>query len=322
MIGLLIYLALRVYAGDRWWWLAFMNNFAPYYFLPLVPIFGVALIFRKWHMVVRLSPVLIIGLVWFAPRWLPKNLALANDKQDVTVVTFNVLPFNNQLDEVVNWLHASDTDIVLLQELDEQSADYLINGLGDAYLHDTLPGNQLTFSHYPIISAETIELAGWWARRLVLGINGQEIAIYNIHLALPTQDNAHFYVPINSGFVQLALKYNPTWRDIQVGILLEVLAEENLPYIVAGDFNMSDQTIIYNQLAAAMNDAFLEAGIGLGATWPTSVATGLPDFMPALVRIDYVWHSHEIVALSAAVGPRLGSDHLPLSAHLRINPST
>jgi vancomycin resistance protein VanJ len=317
VVALLLYLALRLLAGDEWWWLAFLNNFTPYYFLPAGLMLGVNLLLGSWRMVARLLPVLIIALVWFGPRWLPKYSPVSD--QNIKVITFNILTINDQAHEVAKWLRASEANIILLQELDPQDADYFITIFSDTYFHDSLPGNQLTLSTYPVLSSETIELAGWWVRRLVVDIEGQLVAVYNIHLALPIQDNSHIFVPVDNGFVQLALKYNPTWRDTQTGILLEVLAEETLPYIVAGDFNTSDQSIIYNRLVHSMNDAFLKAGIGLGATWPTSIATRLPESVPPFVRIDYIWHSDELRSLSAEVGPSLGSDHLPLSAALALN---
>ena len=56
-----------------------------------------------------------------------------------------------------------------------------------------------------------------------------------------------------------------------------------------------------------MHDSFREAAIGLGATWPANAAP-----WPPLLRLDYVWHSDGLRAVSAETGPHLGSDHLPL----------
>jgi endonuclease/exonuclease/phosphatase (EEP) superfamily protein YafD len=47
--------------------------------------------------------------------------------------------------------------------------------------------------------------------------------------------------------------------------------------------------------------------LGLAPTWPANGIWPYP-----LVRLDYVWHSEGLQALSAELGPRLGSDHLPL----------
>ena len=78
---------------------------------------------------------------------------------------------------------------------------------------------------------------------------------------------------------------------------------------------MSDQTSIYASLTAQMGDSFREGGVGLGTSWPAFQAAGLA-FLPALIRIDYIWHSRGFYALNAEVGPYLGSDHLPVAATL------
>ena len=79
---------------------------------------------------------------------------------------------------------------------------------------------------------------------------------------------------------------------------------------------MSDQTSIYSTLAGQMGDSFREAGFGLGATWPAFQVVGMNAVLPALIRIDYIWHSREFQAVNAEVGPYLGSDHLPVEATL------
>jgi hypothetical protein len=90
------------------------------------------------------------------------------------------------------------------------------------------------------------------------------------------------------------------------------------PFIVAGDFNICEHSVIYGELAARMADSFREAGTGFGTSWPLPVAKEIPVFVPPLVRIDYIWHSKHFRAIDASQGPRLGSDHLPLFATLEL----
>ena len=87
-----------------------------------------------------------------------------------------------------------------------------------------------------------------------------------------------------------------------------------MPAIVAGDFNMSDASLIYDEIAALLTDAWREAGNGAGRTWPVAEEIGLPRLIHPLLRIDYVWHSPHLRAAAAAVGAAIGSDHLPLAA--------
>jgi endonuclease/exonuclease/phosphatase family metal-dependent hydrolase len=96
------------------------------------------------------------------------------------------------------------------------------------------------------------------------------------------------------------------------------LDHETLPLITAGDFNLSDQDSSYRDLAARWHDAFRAGGFGLGTTYPVARALDLPSVFPPLVRLDYVWHSDDMLAVSASNGAYVGSDHLPLLVELSL----
>jgi endonuclease/exonuclease/phosphatase (EEP) superfamily protein YafD len=120
---------------------------------------------------------------------------------------------------------------------------------------------------------------------------------------------------------QVLFGYDTEMRNRQIARLLEILEAETYPFIVAGDFNTSDQAVIYGELAGYMRDSFREAGWGLGGSWPVSQSRGLPAFIPPLVRIDYIWHSDHFRAVEALQGPPRGSDHLPLLVTLDVLPT-
>jgi endonuclease/exonuclease/phosphatase (EEP) superfamily protein YafD len=101
--------------------------------------------------------------------------------------------------------------------------------------------------------------------------------------------------------------------------LLTRLETEPHPYVVAGDFNMSEYAVIYDRIADTMQDAYRQANNDWGGTWPISVVEELPRFVPPLLRADYVWHSEHFYAIEARRGPALGSDHLPLYADLEFS---
>ena len=82
---------------------------------------------------------------------------------------------------------------------------------------------------------------------------------------------------------------------------------------------MSDASLIYDEVAALMGDAWRAAGNGAGRTWPVAEAIGLPRVIQPLLRIDYIWHSPALRPTSAAVGEAwIGSDHLPLTVEVRM----
>ena len=114
-----------------------------------------------------------------------------------------------------------------------------------------------------------------------------------------------------SGPLRYLLTYDETRRNAQIEVLLDVVEAETIPYIVAGDLNMSQHSIIYSSLAVEMTDTFRETGVGLGATWPTTLLG------PAL-RLDYIWVSDRFYVLGTERSPNLGSDHLAVIAGLEL----
>lgn len=327
MLLLILYILLRLLAGDQWWWLAFLHNFVPYYFLPALVLLPLALLVRAWGTAARLLPVLLVGWLWFNPlnmwsRALFIDPTTPSSAPEWTIITFNSLPANQRIDAVIDWIRQVDADLVLLQEIMPENAAQIRTALAERYPQaDDQLGTQLTLSRYTMRSQESVDLGGWFVRRMTLDIDDPPFtyALYNVHLTWPVADQPHLDIPVYSDLFQLALKYDETERNRQIRQLLQILSAEELPFIVAGDFNMSDQTLIYGEITAVMNDSWQAAGQGFGATWPAARGEeGVPDFLPPMLRLDYVWHSDDFRPLGAWVGPELGSDHLPLLVRLQL----
>ncbi|MGB1286562.1 MAG: endonuclease/exonuclease/phosphatase family protein, partial [Aggregatilineales bacterium] len=171
------------------------------------------------------------------------------------------------------------------------------------------------YSRLPILENSEIDTLELKHQRVVIDMNGREIAIYNIHLDMPADSATQIDAPFLPEYIT---NYNTTKRNQQIDALLTHLETEDLPYIVVGDFNTSDTDPIYGELAANMTDAFRSAGSGFGLTWPAGASEEQNSNLPLLMRLDYVWYSQSIQALSAVPGPVLGSDHLPLSVVVEI----
>ncbi len=96
-------------------------------------------------------------------------------------------------------------------------------------------------------------------------------------------------------------------------------AEETIPVIITGDFNMTPYTEDHQRMQAdGYIDAFQVAGRGLGYTFPNGSAWGGSwRFVPPLLRLDYVFYDAHWTALDARVLARSGgSDHYPMIATL------
>ncbi|MCS6801792.1 MAG: endonuclease/exonuclease/phosphatase family protein [Chloroflexota bacterium] len=220
-------------------------------------------------------------------------------------MTYNVgngLALPRRLAEVVR---ASEADIVGLQELtadqeaglrDELAEDYpyqLLHGAG-------IPGKGL-LSRYPILEGGQIHShPGRPDLRATLDVRGYPLHVAVVHPAPPR-------------LVARGLQPSAHTR-VQLERLISLLAHD-LPLVLLGDFNMTRFQAQYRRVAAAgLVDAFLAAGRGFGRTFPLRL--GRIPLLP-LLRLDYIWLSSHLEAVSAHVGPDAGSDHLPVLADVR-----
>jgi vancomycin resistance protein VanJ len=235
------------------------------------------------------------------------------------IVTFNMWGGNPHQARVTEWLCKIDADIVLLQEV---PASYAQSGFIE--LHAVYPyqfreetpeqwWSNAVLSKHPILSAKLVDAReGYFAtrQRFELHAGDKDLAVYNIHLTYPMRDEPRISTELF--WLRTAARYDASMRNVEITAMLDELAGETLPCIAAGDFNMSAQSRMYSRIACVMLDSFREKGSGIGGTWPISTVAGFPRIIPPLLRLDYVWHSPHFRAVGAEVGPKLGSDHLPV----------
>ncbi len=328
LLMMILYLVLRLTIQDRHWIISQINSFALLLFIPLPILLLLTLFARSRRALLYLLPTIVLLALWIGPRFLPKN----RNTQAVTfrVMSNNVSHFNIDPDRVSQLALAQSPDIIFLQEVQLSDQEQALKPL--AYPYQTRQQDEMrtgmysavniTYSRFPFVSSEKIDphIPGMpTLYRNVIELRGQRVALYNIHLLSPGGSGRWTNLS-NNYFVRYALSFNDAARNSQVDALLAFLATEPYPYIAAGDFNTSDFSMTYNILAAQMHDSFIEAGIGLGSSWPAARALGLPAFIPPIIRIDYIWHSAGLQAIQAWKGDFVGSDHFPMFADLALTP--
>ncbi len=99
--------------------------------------------------------------------------------------------------------------------------------------------------------------------------------------------------------------------------IVEIATEAEHPFLLMGDLNETSLQSRHRELESiGLQDVFGAVGSGSGLTYPVRVPP-LPDILVRpVLRIDYIWASAEWQPLSAFVGDDIGSDHLPVIAHL------
>ena len=222
---------------------------------------------------------------------------------------------NHELKRATDWLLAAAPDLIALQET-RQGYDERLAPLYAVYAHEAhVNGSVRVFSRYAILERESLVIEdepGLQALRLLLNQEGRELAVYAVHFTPPLKPRAQRQPNADIG-PEALLRYDEGRRNAQIRRFLEIAGAETRPYIVAGDFNMSDSSLIYDEVAALMHDGWRGAGLGAGRTWPVAEAVGWPRVVQPLLRIDYVWHSAALRPTAATVGEAIGSDHLPVT---------
>lgn len=317
------FLGLRALFSEQWI-IGLLSNFTLFAFAPLIAALPAAALTGARRLAIWMLPLSLGGLVWVGRYFVPK--AAPPPAHPLSVVTLNVWVDNPTLDRAEAWLRDSGADVILLQEV-PPAWGAGIDDLQDVYPYQaaqprlSLGMAKLILSRHPILSLTQFRLTDddiFVQQRAVIEAHGSEIALYNVHLYPLKGDYPRLIVRPYNLLINTLLAYDETIRRAQVDDLLRRIAAEPLPYIVAGDFNFSDQNRLYDRLAAFMRDAFMDAGMGFGWTWRADMGEPTHRLIPTLARIDYVWYSEGLRAVTAEVGPGVGSDHYPVQAVLDV----
>jgi endonuclease/exonuclease/phosphatase family metal-dependent hydrolase len=101
-------------------------------------------------------------------------------------------------------------------------------------------------------------------------------------------------------------KMGEAYREVAESTL-SAIRQTTQPTVVAGDFNVCQESAYYRDYWSAFENAFADRGLGFGYTKYTRLHA---------VRIDHVIASDHWRIFSAEVGPSAGGDHRPVIAEL------
>ncbi len=312
---LLLYWMLRA-LGAAWSPLALLHNFALWLTLPTL--LSVPLV--AWGQR-RLPLAGLVGLAcgaWLAAPYLVPRADVPSRAPTFTLISYNIWAYNPRFAAAVTWLASQDVDAVVLLEVDHEGVDPRLAPLLARYPYEArIDGSVRIFARTPftsqrVIALETLDESP--EPRLILRVTlrwqGEEIVLYGVHLSLPEADADTF--PDLNVWARVLLGYNETRRNRQIARVVGMAAAERAPTLLAGDFNASATSPVILAARQQLTDSWLTAGAGCGATYPVWQSLGVSLPLPALLRIDYVWHNAGWRARAAALGDAHGSDHLPL----------
>ena len=239
----------------------------------------------------------------------------------LTIATYNILGAGsrngggNDLGRVVNDLRAWGADVAILQEVyrfggdaarkDQPAQIASALGAGWAFGFNARKGGSTEYgtaviSRYPIVEQANVPLpnAGGGEPRGVLratvDLGGSRLDVFDTHLQ-PGSDS-----------LKLAQA-----RTV-AGVIGARRTATGNPAVLGGDFNSIPTNAVAGVLGSVLRDVWFDVGSGAGFTHPA----GGPN-----ARIDRLYHSPEVVPLSAGVRPATASDHNGVTATVRVDGS-
>lgn len=300
----------------HWLWPQELRNAAVAYILPtyvlflgwtfiwhlgllLVLITGLAVWWRRWRLLAATLPLLLITLGPELRHYLPKSPP-PSQGEPFTVMSVNLLFSNRQVDATLACIEAAGPDVLLLQEYSDHWHEILSQRLAPRYPYyrhvvQNSPFGTAIYSRHPLVGdvRTDLDLGGVDVPqiRAVIEIAGRQVAFYNIHVLPP-----------------YGLWYTARTRA-QLADLLDILRDEPLPVILAGDFNFTDRSAN----AAALHDAgFVSthalAGRGRGSTWPVH---NWMRYLPG-IRLDHIYLRGPLTCRQSGTCESTGSDHRPI----------
>lgn len=306
-VGLTLFLLIRELTGETLFIVALLNSFA-HLFLMLAVLLGIiCVIGRRFLSVLTLLPAIAVFFMTYGAFFLPHSAANSSGP-DLHLLTFNVYSKRANPPQLANVIMEAEADVVLLQELDSVVAGHFDSIFQREYpyrvFHTPAQSSNAgmgVMSRYPILTEE------YWTihrghQRITIEFQGSTVTLYNSRPIFPFEGDSFFQ------------------HEEEITALLERADQDRGPVILAGDFNMSDQSDDYAQITEVYDDAFREVGWGMGFTFPAdnpdidSLPYQLRELMKIpLVRLDYVFHSEHFQSTRAEVlSSSGGSDHRPL----------
>ena len=298
-------------------------------FLAILSLFVPALILINslfvFYWLIKLKKQLLLSTLILAIGWSFNSSLIQfsgkelSNKKGLSIMSYNVRMFNRWkwIDNdsigknIINFVKSKDADIVLFQEyyiLEKEKLDYEYKYI-KTQKKDNKTGLAI-YSKYPIINKGSLNLENTSNNIIFIDIVKEKdtVRIYNFHLqSLQLNTNEENFGQENSEKLIARLKESFKIQAEQTKVFLEHEKAWKGKKIVAGDFNNTNYSWIYNQIANDKKDTFLEAGKGFGKTFNY--------WFP--LRIDFILTDKKTSVNSyQSFQKQQNSDHFPILTNI------
>lgn len=287
IIGLLL-----GFLGEYHWLLDAFSHFRVQYLFLFLSLLVISLIVRKQKLAL-VNGVLVLSIAGTLMKFYWKDTPSASAKTTLKLCAINLLSSNDEYSKVIDFIRDTDADVVVVQELSNKWGQQL-NVLSEEYLYRGMLPRSDNFgigilSKVPLEDTKFTSLSGAKVSTVTttLRLQSQFITIIGTHPPPPV------------GMQQFV------WRNEQLTNLSTFTMSQTTPVVLLGDLNCSSFSPNFRRLIDQSGLRDTRIGYGLQPTWPVNL-------FPLWVTIDHCLVSKDIAVLDRAVGPNIGSDHLPV----------
>ena len=290
-------------------------------FVPVLLIINIAF-FIYW--LIKLKKQLLLSLIILLIGWFTvtpfyklsnKNTSL---NTDLKVMSYNVRMFNHwnwiddkEIPRKINDIVSNNSpDILLFQEyytLEKQQFNYPHKYIKTK--NNKAKIGLAIYSKFPIINKGSLDLKNTSNNIIFADILKEKdtIRVYNLHLqSLQLSTDKENFGQENSEKLIARLKLGFKKQAQQTDVFLQHEKKWKGKKIVAGDFNNTAYSWVYNQISKNKKDAFIEAGKGFGKTFNY--------WFP--MRIDFILTDENATVNKFTSVSEKYSDHFPIQARL------
>jgi endonuclease/exonuclease/phosphatase (EEP) superfamily protein YafD len=279
----------------RWWWMFDLaSHFRVQYFLLLLllaVIFGLG---RQPRAALGAASFSLLNLILVAALYFPTSIDTTHGHGSYRLLFANVLQANSNHADILNLIHSSDPDFIVLVETNQAWLQAL-QDLQENYPYKMSAVREdnyglSVFSRFPFEQAEMRNFGEAGVPSIVvrLNLNHRWVTLIGTHPPPPKGPN-------RSGF-----------RNVQLMHLADFAAAQTQDHVLlCGDLNLTPWSPHFKQVLQRGGLTDSQAGFGLQPSWPV-------DWPLFRVPIDHCLVSPDVHIRSRALGPAVGSDHFPL----------
>ena len=296
--------------GERWW-PATLLLVGPRWPLavPAAVLWPIVVSLRRWGLtlLVAASTAFLLGALIGLRLSLPAGSA---EQGDVRLLTCNIHRQQVSAEALGAFIRSTQPDVVALQDWSAGGHDSLF---ADQRWHVQRNGQMLLASRFPIARVTIVDLgkppdvpADERAAAVCYDLQSPAgpFRLINIHLSSPHGGLLTFLDDHGK-----ALEENADRRWQESAALCRLVENSNIPVLLAGDFNTTDDSPIFREDWSDYRDAFTDRGLGIGYTYLNRHTQ---------IRIDHIMAGPGWQIVRCWIGPAVGSPHRPLVAELRI----